>query len=270
MLLKDCTSCSTYSVRGLDDQLVAKMNEVKPGLLVRIDDDLNVQLGKAVHPWLQSKAKETLKRAIALRSQRIIINSAYRTLAGQALLRSHYEYKRCGIRAASEPGRSNHNNANAIDIEDSTGWRDALHKSGWKWIGAFDPMHYDCLGCPDILNVSVLAFQKLWNEANPKNKLAEDGEMGMITLSRLRFAPVEGFAGIGIGRVLRLTDPFMVGDDVGELQMALRSHGIPVEKADKIFGRVVHEAVVAFQEKSGLLPDGVVGELTKAKLGIAS
>lgn len=246
-LIKDLSDCSTYSVRGLDDQLVHQMNQIKPALLANISD-LNVQLGKAVHPWLQRRAYESLKKAIAYRKQRMIINSAYRTIAGQALLRSHFDHKRCGIVAASLPGKSNHNNASAIDIEDSAGWRGSLQAFGWKWIGQFDPMHYDHLSAGNITPLSIIAFQQIWNECRPKDKLLTDGEMGVATLSRLRHAPAEGFPDIDPVRILCLTEPVQIGDDVGKLQIALRDRGYDIGKADKIFGMATQVALLQFQK----------------------
>ena len=43
VLIKDVTDCSTSAVRGIDKQLIAQMNKIRPGLLVRIDD-LNVKI----------------------------------------------------------------------------------------------------------------------------------------------------------------------------------------------------------------------------------
>lgn len=264
-LTKDLTDCSTYSVRGLDNQLIAQMNEISPGLLVSIAN-LNVDLGQAVHPWMQRHAAHCLGKAIAARGQRMDINSAYRTLAGQALLRSHYEARRCGITAAAQPGSSNHNNASALDIEDPWGWKQALESNGWKKLGNWDDMHYDCLDCKDILSVSVLAFQQIWNQCRPKDKLAEDGSIGPATLSRLKFAPAEGFPGLSTPRILKLTEPLQIGHDVGILQLSLKKAGIKLDKADQIFGQSTHAAVIEFQEKSGLIADGIVGTATAQAL----
>lgn len=266
-LIKDLTDCSTYSVRGLDEQLIAQMNHISPGLLVSISH-LNVDLGEACHPWMQSQAVNSLEKAIAYRGEKLIINSAYRTLAGQALLRSHYENSCCGITAAAQPGSSNHNNASAIDIEDSWGWKEILESNGWRKLGNWDDMHFDFLRCEDILSISVLAFQQLWNQCRPKDKLDEDGSIGEATLSRLKFAPAEGFPGVGTPRVLRLTQPLQVGDDVGALQLALRNSGIKLEKADKIFGAATHQAVIQFQKKNKLSTDGIVGKTTREFLKI--
>lgn len=274
VLIKDITDanggCETYSVRGLDNQLIAQMNKMRSGLLVRIDD-LNVELGKSVHPWMQAAAKECLKRAIAKRGQKMIINSAYRTVAGQMLLRSHFEHgKRCGIVAAAQPGGSNHNNASAIDIEDSHGWQTALEANGWKKLGPWDDMHFDCVhkDIAAINSIAVKAFQQLWNIARPTEKLDEDGDFGPATASRLRFAPAEGFPGVGVPRILKLTEPLQIGNDVGELQLALRGAGITVEKADKVFGPGTDKAVKEFQAAKSLTADGIVGNATLKALGL--
>jgi N-acetylmuramoyl-L-alanine amidase len=265
-LLKDVTDCSTYSVRGLDDQIIAQMNKISPGLLVRIDDINNVKLADAaVHPWMQPAAKVCLQKAVAARGKQIIINSSLRTLAGQMLLYQHYQNRRCGITAAATPGKSNHNNASAIDIEDSAGWRPVLQANGWRWLGAFDPMHYDCNapGIKSINSIAVQAFQQLWSIVNPADKLAADGAFGPATASRLRFSPAEGFPGVDPPRILRLTQPVQAGRDVGDLQMALRKAGIKLDKADMIFGPSTDQAVKDFQTANSLVADGIVGPITR-------
>lgn len=64
--------------------------------------------------------------------------------------------------------------------------------------------------------------------------------------------------------VYRLKSPYMVGDFVGKIQKALQ---IP---ADNIFGDDTNNAVVAFQEREGLVVDGEVmpGGQTARALGI--
>jgi len=194
MLLKDITTCSTIAVKKLDEQLIAEMNSIQPNLLVRIDD-LKVEIGEGCHPWLQAPAKTSLKQAIAYAGRKLIINSAFRTLAGQMLLRKHFENGACGILAAAEPGASNHNRASAIDIEDADTWRSALEASGWRKLGNFDPMHYDCVSgrLQDIGKLSVIAFQKLWNRHNPQDLIAVDGGFGAETRQKLLDSPAEGW-----------------------------------------------------------------------------
>jgi hypothetical protein len=65
--------------------------------------------------------------------------------------------------------------------------------------------------------------------------------------------------GGGAGRILRMGDS---GDDVKALQHALKI----TEDGD--FGPATRAAVMAFQQANGLLADGVVGPLTRQKLGI--
>jgi hypothetical protein len=269
MLLKDNHDCSTYSIRGLDNQLIAEMNKVKLGLLVRIDD-LDVSLGKGVHPWLQATAKKRLASAIALRGKRLIINSAFRTLAGQWLLREHFLNGRCGIPAAAPPGQSNHNNASALDVEDSQGWRSALRSNNWAWLGDFDPVHYDCIdrAIIPIHFIAVKAFQRLWNIAHPTDRLTEDGDFGDATASRLRNSPIEGFPNINPPRILRLTDPIQMGNDVGNVQLLLRKAGITLQTADRVYGSGTAQAVKAFQKSRNLEADGVVGASTLKALAL--
>jgi N-acetylmuramoyl-L-alanine amidase len=267
-LIKDVTECSTFAVRGLDIQLIYQMNKISPGLLVRIDD-LNLSLGSNVHPWMQAPAKENLAKALAARGQKMEINSAYRTLAGQMLLQSHYRSNRCSISAAAPPGKSNHNNASAIDIEDADGWRSTLESNNWRWIGSFDPVHYDCVdsNIKPIHQIAVQAFQQIWNSRRPNDLVASDGDFGPVTASRLRYSPAEGFAGLEIPRMLRLTEPLQLGNDVEALQLALKKVRIPIE-VNKVFGPDTDRAVRQFQTNNKILADGVVGSTTRQALGL--
>jgi N-acetylmuramoyl-L-alanine amidase len=247
MLVAKCLDCETSSVRALDLQLLYQINVTKPGILARIDDIPGISLGESVHPWAQKGMRECLIRALAARPGiELKINSAYRTIVGQQLLRSHYQAHRCNIVAASPAGKSNHNNASAIDIEDADGWKEALTANGFKKLGNFDPMHYDCIddSITNLLPLSILAFQQIWNLAHPTDKLALDGEMGALTLNRLKNCPIEGL-NLPAGyppRTLKLTNPLQAGDDVGKLQTALKQAGMVVE-IDRIFGAGTTRAI---------------------------
>ena len=60
------------------------------------------------------------------------------------------------------------------------------------------------------------------------------------------------------------------GNDVKELQRALKEKGFDPQGTDGIFGANTRKAVVAFQRANGLEPDGVVGKNTiKALFGSA-
>jgi hypothetical protein len=57
------------------------------------------------------------------------------------------------------------------------------------------------------------------------------------------------------------------GQQVKRLQQALNAHGETVD-VDGMFGPGTHAAVVSFQAKNGLTPDGIVGPRTSAALGL--
>lgn len=279
MLLSRCTECETSSVRGLDLQLIHQVNLIKPGLLVRINDIPQLELGSSVHPWVQKGMRDCLVRLFKqYPTLTLKVNSAYRTIVGQALLFSHGENDRCGIKIVSPPGRSNHNNASSFDIEN---WADdhedekgkvrsiidILEDFGFSWLGRRmnDKMHFDCDECIDMRSISIKAFQLLHNLANPQDKLAIDGDYGQLVASRLRNAPIEGFPNLPAGyppRILKFTEPLQSGNDVGKLQLDLRAAGIDIGKADKIFGQGLDKAVRAYQTKVGMIADGIVGRAT--------
>lgn len=55
--------------------------------------------------------------------------------------------------------------------------------------------------------------------------------------------------------------------DVAALQVALRSHGLYAGAIDGLRGPDTEEALVSFQERMGLAPDGIAGPRTKRALG---
>ena len=69
-----------------------------------------------------------------------------------------------------------------------------------------------------------------------------------------------------LGRVFKLTDPYMSGDDIKQLQTVLDIVGFSPGKIDGVYGPLTQKAVLAFQKKAGLVADGIVGEKTTAAL----
>ncbi|GAB5543789.1 MAG: hypothetical protein SangKO_035490 [Sandaracinaceae bacterium] len=187
--------CSTTSVAPLSEQLIQEVQCLEPGRMRRIDEISGVSLSDATFPFLQTPAADALERAVERRGgRRIYLNSGLRTLPAQYLLYQWYRRGRCGISLAARPGRSNHESGLAIDIDDNGSWRSALGAEGFNWLGSRDPVHFDFVrGGTDLRRLSVLAFQRLWNRNHPEDRIAEDGDYGPQTESRLSRAPAEGF-----------------------------------------------------------------------------
>jgi len=70
-----------------------------------------------------------------------------------------------------------------------------------------------------------------------------------------------------IGRLLKLTTPYMRGEDVKAVQVALNRQGYNCGVADGIFGSKTKNAVLKFQKAKALRADGIVGKDTTAALG---
>lgn len=62
----------------------------------------------------------------------------------------------------------------------------------------------------------------------------------------------------------------MTGQEVTELQEALKAHGFDPGMIDGCFGGATEAAVIAFQNSEGLLADGVAGPRTLVALGLAN
>lgn len=189
------TSCSTTSVKGLSTQLVAEIQCMKPGSMTSLEGAAGLSLGSAVFPFLQTPAAKALLVAQKARGTTMSINSALRTLPQQFLLYAWYKAGRCGISLAAEPGKSNHEGAIAVDLEDAQAWRPAMTAAGFRWLGASDPVHFDFTGTDtiDLRGLSVTAFQRLWNRNHPEDPIGEDGDYGPATAARVARAPVGGF-----------------------------------------------------------------------------
>ena len=169
--------------------------------------------------------------------------------------------------------RSNHLVGHAIDmnIQSSDGFFDskALKKSklddlpanvkafiqairsdsNLRWGGDFnnqDPVHID-----DALNIKDAA---LWDQ---KFSVIQSE---LIALTRPH-------AEANQPRLLFLTRPIMQGADVLAVQHKLIEKGIDMH-ADSFFGVITDTAVTAFQEQSGLEPDGIVGPGVRSALGL--
>lgn len=185
--------CSTAAVAGLSAQLIAEQNCLRPGVLQSFAGTPNVVVPSYVNAMLEPPAVAALKLAAAAASEPIEINSAFRTLAQQYLLKK-WEGT-CGINIAATPGSSNHETGLALDVDNHTAVQSALESAGWEWFGAGDAVHFDYqgVGTVDLRDDSVLGFQRLWNRNHPTDTLTLDGSYGPQTATRLAQSPAEGF-----------------------------------------------------------------------------
>jgi MYXO-CTERM domain-containing protein len=191
------SSCSTTSVKGLSEQIVAQANCIEPGAFVPLPGGLgNLSLGGAVFPYLEEPARDAFVDALeAHPGTSMTVNSMLRTVAQQYLLYRWYQQGDCGIGLAAQPGKSNHETGLAVDLSQYNTWKPHLAAVGFSWLGANDPVHFDYAGpgAVSYLGTDVLAFQQLWNKNHPEDLIAEDGSYGPQTEARLVASPAEGF-----------------------------------------------------------------------------
>jgi hypothetical protein len=188
--------CSTIVVHGLSKQIVDEVNCLVPNALAAIPNEPNLTESATTFAFLQPPAKDALVAALAANGgMTLSVDSVLRTVAQQYLLYAWYLAGMCGIQLAATPGTSNHEQGLAFDTSDYNAWMGALNSNGFQWYGASDVVHFDYVGAGavDLNGKDVLAFQKLWNINNAMDLIAEDGQYGPTTESRLKQSPADGF-----------------------------------------------------------------------------
>ncbi len=211
----ETTSCSTSVVLGLSLQIADEVNCMMPGQLAKFTPTANIVFAsQAVLPYLDLEAQAALTKAAV--GTTIRINSAFRTVAQQYLLRRWKDLGRCGITAAALPGRSNHESGRALDVANYATVGSRLRANGWDDNVAGDAVHFEHLSSADIRGADVQAFQRLWNRNNPTDLIAEDGDYGPNTEARLAKSPAGGFT---VGAMCGVPTPPPIGtfpDDVND------------------------------------------------------
>jgi N-acetylmuramoyl-L-alanine amidase len=187
--------CNTGLARGLNIQLIEKMNRmVNTPILVKVDHPLIDTSAPQVNPYLQPAAAGKLAAAATKRGKKLILNSCLRTTVQQHIIRRQFKAGICGITAAALPGRSNHEDGAAIDVQNPQEWQLTLELCGWKWLGAWDAPHYDFWDSrKSIASLQISAFQMLWNQYNPRDLIPVDGTYGPLTGSKIDQSPIDGW-----------------------------------------------------------------------------
>jgi hypothetical protein len=186
--LANGNGCSTAGAERLSNQILDELLCLLDGRLVPVSHPNLVPQHPRVHLVL-SPAARTALLAVA-QSQRLTINSALRTISEQYLL-----WRGCPV--AADPGTSNHETGKAIDVEEYGAAANRLQNAGFVYpLPSSDPVHFEGPGA-DLRTQSVLAFQRIWNDNRPGDRIDEDGVAGPMTLSRLAQSPTEGFAVAG-------------------------------------------------------------------------
>lgn len=186
--------CSTAVAGGLTTQLIAELARMGVSFS-NLDDPSKIRCTSPCVPLLQSSAKTALTSVASKKNDYITLNSAYRSSAQQYLLYRQFLSTTCGVSAAARPGTSNHESGIGIDVRSYSYWRSTLQGFLWKWLGSFDPVHYDYQGKHQtgVSKLSLMAFQRLWNRNNPSDQILEDGKYGSNTAARLAKTPCDGW-----------------------------------------------------------------------------
>jgi N-acetylmuramoyl-L-alanine amidase len=190
--LANGNGCSTAGAERLSNQILDELLCLLDGRLVPVSHPNLVPSHPRVHLVLSPAARSALLSVA--QTQRLTINSALRTISEQYLL-----WRGCPV--AADPGTSNHETGKAIDVDEYGAAAGRLQNAGFVYpLPSSDPVHFEGPGA-DLRAQSVLAFQRLWNDNRPSDRIDEDGVAGPMTLARLAQAPTAGFA-VG-GRCVR-------------------------------------------------------------------
>jgi hypothetical protein len=262
--LANAGTVDTSKVGGLSKQIIAMSNSMFSNILLNFEglsSQLRIPTGGQMNPVLQSGARESLRQALRSNpGQAMTINSAYRTVAQQYLL--HQLFLKGVVVLAARPGRSNHEDGLALDIQEHASWKSILENNGWTWQGQRDPVHFSYdIGNDDMGELGVRAFQALWNKYNPQDAITVDGDFGAQTAARMGRSPANGFSPTGL---------FREGDQgpmITKIRQALINTGADIPLGD-VFDDAMVAAVKEFQTRQGLTPDGIVGPKTLSRLDV--
>ena len=218
-------------------------------------------MGSGINEVVKETALEVIKRAYK-EGINVQISDGYRSYTEQDRLYAQGRTSKGSIVTNARGGYSNHNFGLAVDYfltsedgnkaiwEVNAKWKRVavIAKSlGFSWGGDWSSFR----DYPHLEMTGGLSTAQLRNGKRPS--------LGSKTSKK---------------RTLKLKSPMMNGSDVKRYQQALASkYFYPDKKAknkgiDGWFGKDTQNATVRFQKMNGLVPDGIAGEKTFAKLGL--
>jgi hypothetical protein len=182
MLLKDYKEENTTGIKNLS--IILCEQAVKEGWLVKVEHK-NLKFGSGtIHPYFQKNAAASL--LVILENNVITLNSGYRTLAQQYILKKNL------TTLVAKVGNSNHGSGLAIDIDEWEKLETIFQKNGWIHPYKSDLVHFDYNGI-DKRQETVKLFQRYWNIHNKNSMIVVDGIVGNQVMNSLANTPINGF-----------------------------------------------------------------------------
>lgn len=140
-----------------------------------------------------------------------------------------------------------------------------------KWVA-----HYVATRRNWLANHSIELLRRTVYRMDTFNQLIADGNWDLklpffvrgLRADEAAFSPTLSFsAEIAPDRLLKLQNPYLRGEDIRQVQLALNRAGFSIE-ADGVFGPGTAELVKQWQAQQGLTADGIVGAATRSALGV--
>lgn len=228
----------------------------------------------------------------------ISINSAGRTEAEQNGLiaawdRGGWQNRPPYLYEPARPARTSRHVMDggiALDTSDVTKFRQHCEEFGFVWYGQSDPVHFEFRGGGNTGYSRKVFLEQQFLNWYRNEKLATDGIKGSATTEAYKryqtflrnnygyTGAIDGIWGDGTQaahakyyvQVTATPGPSRkaTGElSYAEIQAALNKFGYNLA-VDNIWGRASSNALADFQSRNGLVVDRIVGEATRAKLGI--
>ncbi len=235
---------------GLSPQLVRAINCVQPGTLADIPNGDWQMLDPRRPALVDGRAIDDLVRAMDERDATLVMRWTYRDVALQHLF---YLWTLDDCDFAARPGRSNHQDGLAVDLDTPGAWRAAMRAHGWVDNVPGDAPHFNYTRAEDLGlgPLSLVAFQALWNLNVPHRALPLSGDYDAATAQALTDSPLQGFP-LGLCEDGPNRPPPTVG------QAAWEGCDLPVELVEDLGDQIAE--VLRCAEPDALAPMTLCGD----------